>query len=645
MTDHVLSFLSAYQGALAQAFTLPDELSSEYDLFDCLRETPEKSTCLLQKKADSSFALLKVAYGSKREHLQLEYDILRSIHSPLLPQAISCSSDDKNTYFLREYIAGTPISDFVERQGPFREADAVRLCLDVCDALLVLHAQNPPVIHRDIKPQNVIYTQQRTLALIDFDAARRYQNTQKKDTVYLGTQATAAPEQFGYQQTDQRSDIYSTGILLLFLCTGSYELEAIETISSRKLKTIIQTCTRFDPNRRYATVRRLRARLLQLSRAAAHSPASFVKGIALGICCGAALFTGLYVFGAIPEKPEVPFPQATVSDPAAVVAPENAVITFDSPAFEKIVRQQLGVDDSTPLYQADLDTITSLYLFGTTLLNNWGDVTNSAWYYKPSQAGTITSLSDLPKLHHLTELSLCYQSISDLTPLEGLPLTRLALNGNLIVDLTPIASIPDLQELLVGQNPIYQIDALAANVSLNNVDLNDTFVVDISPLSENIKTLSLKDTPVIDYSPLLKMNSLREVYLSNLSQDDLSILAQITGITTLVLTDSLTNIKSILTLGNLRSLALNDSQLNSIEGIGALEKLSYFRIIASRDIDLSPLTKLPKLAELDIFTQDLSDYSDIFRITSLKTLYCSSAQKEAIDSLGISYSFHAMVLD
>ena len=645
MTDHVLSFLSAYQATLTQAFALPTELSGEYDLFDCLRETPEKSTYLLQRKVDASFVLLKAASGSKREHLQFEFDILRSIHSPLLPQAISCFSDDKTTYFLREYIAGTPVSDFVERQGPFREMDAVRLCLDVCDALMVLHAQNPPVIHRDIKPQNVIYTKQRTLSLIDFDAARRYQNTQKKDTVYLGTQATAAPEQFGYQQTDQRSDIYSTGILLLFLCTGSYELEALETISSRRLKHIIQTCTRFDPHRRYASVRQLRARLLQFTRAVAHAPAPFLKGISLGLCCGIALFAGLYAFGAIPEKPEVPLLQSAVSDPAAFATTENAVITFDSPAFEKIVRQQLGVDDSTPLYQADLDSITSLYLFGTTLLNSWGDVKNCAWYYKPNQAGTITTLSDLPKLHNLTELSLCYQSISDLTPLEGLPLTRLALNGNLIIDLAPVTSIPALQELLVGQNPIYQIDALAANTSLLNVDLNDTYVVDISPLCENLNTLSLKNTPVIDYSPLLKMNSLREVYLSNLSQEDLSILAQITGITTLVLTDSSTNIKSILKLGNLRSLALNDSQLNSIEGIGALEKLTYFRIIASRDIDLSPLTKLPKLAELDIFTQDLSDYSDIFRITSLKTLYCSSAQKEAIDSLGITYTFQTMVLD
>ncbi|MDD4311570.1 MAG: protein kinase, partial [Eubacteriales bacterium] len=281
MTDHVLSFLSAYQGTLTQAFTLPGELASEYELYDCLRETPEKSTYLLQKKSDATFAILKVASAGKREHLQLEYDILSSIHAPLLPRAISCFSDSQNTYFLREYIAGTPVSDFVERQGPFCEADAVQLCLGLCQALQVLHAQTPPVIHRDIKPQNVIFTKERNLALIDFDAARRYQPTQKKDTVYLGTQATAAPEQFGYQQTDQRSDLYSTGILLLFLCTGSYELESLEKISSRTLKTIILTCTRFDPNRRYASVRQLRAQLLRFNREITRSPVYFLKGAML----------------------------------------------------------------------------------------------------------------------------------------------------------------------------------------------------------------------------------------------------------------------------------------------------------------------------------------------------------------------------
>lgn len=645
MTDHVLSFLAAYQGTLAQAFTLPRELANEYDLYDCLRETPEKSTYLLQKKSDASFAILKVASAGKREHLQLEYDILSGIHAPHFPRAIACFSDEKNTYFLREYIAGTPVSDFVERQGPFCEADAVQLCLGLCEALQVLHAQTPPVIHRDIKPQNVIFTKERKLTLIDFDASRRYQHTQKKDTVYLGTQATAAPEQFGYQQTDQRSDIYSTGILLLFLCTGSYELESLEKISSRTLKNIILTCTRFDPNRRYASVRQLRAQLLRFNREITRSPASFFKGAALGLCCGVVLCAGLYLLGAIPDKPENLPLLSAASDPALIADAKGEPVTFDSPAFEEVVRRQLGVDESTPLYQADLDKITSIYLFGTTLLSNWDDVQNKTQYNAPSQAGTINTLSDIPKLRNLSELSLSYQSISDLTPLEGLHLVRLALNGNLIKDLTTISSMPDLQELLIGQNPIYNIDSLASCTSLQRVDLDDTYVVDISPLSAELKCVFLKNTPVIDYSPLLKMKSLQNAFLSNLSEGDLSILSQLTELTSLVLTNSLTSIKPILTLKNLTSLALNDDRLTSIDGIEVLEKLTYFRIFTDAEIDLTPLTKLPRLGWLDIYKQPLSDYSVLFRIASLQTLYCSQAQKEAITSLDFARNFQMFTID
>ena len=221
MTDHVLSFLSAYQGTLTQALSLPDALSKEYELYDCLRETPGKSTFLLKKRTDASFAILKVAKTSAREHLRAEYDILSRLHSARIPQALSYISDQGTDYFLRAYVAGTPISDCVERNGAFPESESARLIVGLCETLSLLHAQTPPIIHRDIKPQNIIYTSQHTLALIDFDAARRFQPGRKNDTVCLGTQTTAAPEQFGYQQTDARSDIYSTGILLLFLCTGS----------------------------------------------------------------------------------------------------------------------------------------------------------------------------------------------------------------------------------------------------------------------------------------------------------------------------------------------------------------------------------------------------------------------------------------
>lgn len=644
MTDHVLSFLTAYQGTLTQSFSLPDELSRDYTPYDCLRESPEKSTYLVRKKTDGSFALLKIATGKYRDLLRAEYDILNGLHSTLFPRAICYFSDSDTTYFLRAYVAGTPVSDYVEQHGPFAEAEAVRLCAGLCEALQLLHAQTPPVIHRDIKPQNVIFTKERTLALIDFDAARRYQSEQKRDTVFLGTQATAAPEQFGYQQTDQRSDIYSTGILLLFLCTGSYELESLPKVQSRGIRRVILTATRFDPRKRYANAQQLRAQLQRLSKLLTRPAGSFLGGVALGLSFSVVLAIGMYLLGGTGRQAGFPLPSPSPATQAVAVA-EDTPVTFDSPALEEAIRQQLGMDESTPLYQRDLDRITSLYLFGTTLLNNWNDVFNKTQYQKPNQAGTINTLSDLPKLRNLVELSLSYQSISDVTPLAGLHLVRLALNGNLIGDLTPISSMSDLQELLIGQNPIYSIDALASCNSLLRVDLGDTYVVDLSPLNANMKAVYLKNTPIIDYSPLLKMTSLRDVFLSNLSQSELSILSQLTGLTSLVLDDSSESIKPILTLKNLKSLAINDSRLDSIDGIEVLDKLTYFRIFTASDLDLTPLTKLPRLGWLDLFNEPLSDYSFLFRISSLQTLYCSQAQKKTISALDFARNFQFVTLD
>ena len=644
MTDHVLSFLSAYQGALSQAFSLPNELATDYELYDRLGESPEKSTYLLRRKDDTAFAVLKVATGGHREHLQMEYDVLNRVHAAYLPKAISCFSDQTSTYLLREYIAGVPVSDTIERRGPFSEAEAVRLCIGLCDALQELHAQTPPIIHRDIKPQNVIFTQQRTLALIDFDAARNYQSAQKKDTVYLGTQATAAPEQFGYQQTDQRSDLYSTGVLLLYLCTGSYELEALEKVSSRVLRHIIETCTQFDPNRRFASARHLRAQLMRQSRAMTRSSASFFGGVALGLGCGVVLCTAVYLLGVVPALQDGKAAKIASAEVTAIVPAADTAITFDTPEIEQAVREQLGVDTATPLYQSDLDRITTLYLFGDVSLTDWNTVVNDSLYHASTLAGGITSLADIPKLRNLTELSICCQQIADLSPLKGMRLVRLALSGNQISDLSPLKELPFLRELLIANNPIREIGVVGNLPLLQIIDLGSTSVSDITALGENMTAVYLADAPVFDYQPLLRMHSLRSLFITRPDQDDIAVLSQLTSLTELVLSYNLTSIEPLLSLTNLQSLALFEPQLTSIEGLETLEHLKYFRIGAYQNLDLTPLTKLPNLTALDIASQKISDYSTTLSLPYLGALYCTATQKSEIEALDVPISFQLNVV-
>lgn len=117
-----------------------------------------------------------------------------------------------------EYINGKNLADLMKANATFEADEVTRLMLMLSDALTELHAN--AIIHRDIKPSNIMISSDGVLKLIDFDASRVFEVGKNQDTVNLGTIGYAAPEQYGYSQTDVRSDIYSIGVLMLELLLG-----------------------------------------------------------------------------------------------------------------------------------------------------------------------------------------------------------------------------------------------------------------------------------------------------------------------------------------------------------------------------------------------------------------------------------------
>ena len=109
------------------------------------------------------------------------------------------------------------------------------------------------IIHRDVKPSNVIL-QGKTAVLIDFDASRKYDASSRKDTQVLGTVGYAAPEQYGFTQTDSRADIYAVGVMLNVMLTGEHPSR---TLAKGHLGRVIQRCTMISPQRRYPNILRL----------------------------------------------------------------------------------------------------------------------------------------------------------------------------------------------------------------------------------------------------------------------------------------------------------------------------------------------------------------------------------------------------
>jgi serine/threonine protein kinase len=144
------------------------------------------------------------------------------------------------------------------------EASILDISLQLCNILTYLHNLEPPVIHRDIKPNNIILGDDGNIHLIDFGISRKYSESALKDTEKIGTEGFMPPEQYGYRQTDCRADIYSMGILLCWLLTGQRNPDELAAPITGDIITIIQKCTAFAPDNRYSTVDLVKTDLLQI---------------------------------------------------------------------------------------------------------------------------------------------------------------------------------------------------------------------------------------------------------------------------------------------------------------------------------------------------------------------------------------------
>lgn len=150
--------------------------------------------------------------------------------------------------------------------APPRLALTLRVFPQLCDAVSELHEGLPtPLIHRDIKPENVVVTPAGVPVLIDFGIARSYRSGASTDTVHFGTADYAPPEQYGFGQTDIRSDVYALGLVLWFCLTGRVpapfdrELAYTDPAVPEPLRQVIVRAAAFDPANRYPSARALAA--------------------------------------------------------------------------------------------------------------------------------------------------------------------------------------------------------------------------------------------------------------------------------------------------------------------------------------------------------------------------------------------------
>ena len=183
------------------------------------------------------------------EHLNA-YEILCSIRCENLPEIYDAIDLDDGQIVLEEYIDGVTIAQVMEG-GRYRYHGAKKVLTCVCHALTALHDRG--LVHRDVKPENVMIRTDGRVVLIDFNASRSVSSA-GKDTVIMGTVGYAPPEQLGISQSDARTDIYATGVLLNVMLTGKHPAEQL---ASGRSGHIVQKCTAIHPDQRYQSAEKL----------------------------------------------------------------------------------------------------------------------------------------------------------------------------------------------------------------------------------------------------------------------------------------------------------------------------------------------------------------------------------------------------
>lgn len=188
------------------------------------------------------------------------YKKVKELNIMDIPKIYEIIKLDNMLVIIEEYINGSSLKEILDTSKVLSETEVISYIIDLINILEELHSSSPIIIHRDIKPSNIMINQDGILKLIDFDISRVHKTDKSTDTIILGTYGYAAPEQFGFNQSDERTDIYSIGATMNMMLTGKLPTE---DLYKGPLRKIISKCTQLDPNKRFQSISKLKNELLK----------------------------------------------------------------------------------------------------------------------------------------------------------------------------------------------------------------------------------------------------------------------------------------------------------------------------------------------------------------------------------------------
>ena len=221
------------------------DIRNLYHELEIIKENENKRLVLVRNKIDHLLYLKReIPAYNKEVYYQLAKNQIKQI-----PKIYQLQEIGNKIVVIEEYINASTLEEYV-LNNKINKQESLLIFKQICNIVKELHNLKPPVIHRDIKPSNIFYDGSK-VHLFDFDISRNYQGDKNKDTYILGSVGYAAPEQFGFRQTNQQSDIYALGVLLNFILTKKLPNEKIYDGFESK---VINKAINIDPKQRYESV-------------------------------------------------------------------------------------------------------------------------------------------------------------------------------------------------------------------------------------------------------------------------------------------------------------------------------------------------------------------------------------------------------
>ena len=567
MGERTESFERFYQEACQQEPPALRTLLVGWDVLEC-RGEPDRRILVLGN-AQGEKRVLKQVSRQQNARMRAELQALNDASEPGIPRLYDFAEDDRYVYLLREYVEGCNLEEWRLQNSTPSPAQIARIGIQLCNILEHIHRRG--IIHRDVKPQNVILAPDGRVFLIDFDISRRYNEGGAHDTEYLGTRDTAAPEQFGYGQTDVRTDLYALGVVLLYLATGRYEISALPAVP-RPLRGVVRRCTRFAPDRRFASASNLRRRLegvLHTSR----------RRVWVGIIAALVSLCALGGIWFLQSRQPV--------YPSLITLPADTVVVFQEPLIAQCVRAVLGVSENDPVTFSDLAKVSEIQIYGDFTDGAAHDLryTDDRVYIgeRVIHHGSITSLQDLLLMPNLRVLRLYRQPIDTVNVL---------------------AALVRLEELYLDESPnVRSISAIAKLEKLRTLDLSDTAVDDLSALSgcPRLRQINLERIPCKHLEVLSRYPYLEYLNVNEASPQAVTDAVRGKMIDYLWLDYSgLTDITPFVAAEGVQQLHAKHNAIASLAGIEALTTLEYVDVAYNPLADLTPLLALPRLKAVRI---------------------------------------------